>query len=179
MAKNNSILEKGPYVHNRAGVFIEIKNFILAEKTGKRYLLLQLVNNFSKTVSAIKFSLVQLDSAGNVITKNSYTYNVKMEPGADFALECGLIIKDECVDFRVQMLYAISGEYKYFFRNGESVQSFDPRGYGSKSVSASDGRSMTVKRRFAGNSALHGLIALVSLILVLGACAFAAIGYFI
>lgn len=178
MAKNDSILEKGPYLHNRSGAFIEVKNFILAEKSGKRYLLLQLVNKSEVEVSSIKFSLVQLDAAGNVIAKNSYRYNVKMEYEKDFALESGLVIKDECVDFRIQMIYAVSGDYKYFFRNGESVQSYDPRGYSEKRF-ASGTQELIVRRRYARSGALNGFIAALSAVAALLACAFSAIVYFI
>ena len=178
MAKNNSVLEKGPYLHSQSGAFIEVKNFILTESSNKRCLLLQFTNNSKNTVDAIKFTLIQLDQSGKVIAKNNYSYNVKMEPSHDYALECGLVIKDECVDFRVKILYAICGEYKYFFRNGEAVQSYDPRGYSSKKASASGQRSLEIKRRFSGGG-LHGLIAVLSVAMVLFACAFAAIGYFI
>ena len=180
MAKSNDVIEKGAYLHRQAGAFIEPKNFIVAQKSGKRCLLLQFTNNSQNEINAIKFILIQTDSNGKTISKHTYSYsNIKIAASSDYALDKGLIIKEECVDFRVQMLYAISGVYKYVFRNGESVQTYDPRGYKDKNYSKGTAGTLQVKRRFAKSGRLHGFITFLSVMMVLAACAYAALRYFV
>ena len=179
MAKDNSVIEKGAYIHRQSGALVEPKNFIVAEKNGKRCLLLQFTNNLQNDVNAIKFTLVMLDASGKVISKQTHSYgNLKIAPGSDYALDKGIVIKNECVDFRIQMIYAVAGDFKYFFRNGESVGTYDPRGYKEKKYSAGAKGTLQVKRRFAKSGRFHGFIAFISVLMVFAACAYVALGYF-
>lgn len=179
LARDNCVIEKGSYIHRQSGAFIGLKNFILAEKSGKRCLLLQFANSSQNEVNAIKFSLVFLDASGKAISKQTHSYsNLKIAPESDYALDTGIVIKNECADFRIQMIYAVSGDYKYFFRNGESVQSYDPRGYKEKDRYAGAKGTLQVKRRFAKSGRLHGFIAFMSVLMVFVACAYVALGYF-
>ena len=171
MAKNNAILEKGAYVHHQNGAFVEVKNFILSTRQGKRCLLLQFSNSSEHEVSAIRFNLVQMDASGNVIAENECQYSVKIAAASDYSLPSGLVIKDECVDFRVHMLYVVSGAYKYSFKNGEAIQSYDPRGY-SDNKSHSKKGNLEVKRIKPNSERLHTVLAAMSVLAVLMACAF-------
>ena len=74
MKKSNEItekVEKGAYPYHQHGAFVNVKNFIFTTRSGKRCLLLQFTNESAINVEAIKFVLVQLDSTGKVISKNT------------------------------------------------------------------------------------------------------------
>ena len=92
------------------------------------------------------------------------------------SLRTGIVLKKECVNFRVQMVYAISGEYKFLFRNGQAVQTYDPRGYDPKPKKNSSRRSsVEVKQRYGKHSGLHGLIAFVGVLIIAAACTLSAL----
>lgn len=177
MIRNREVIEKGAYVHYQPGAFLQVKNFIIANKSGKRCLLLQLVNTSDITVDGFKLALIQLDSIGNVISKDTFAYgSVKIAAAATYSVDVGLVLKPECADFRVQMVYALSGEYKYVFKNGQTVQHYDPRGYRGTRAFSHDAGTLNVRRRFETGKVLIGLIAAVAFFGVSLALAYAAIG---
>ncbi len=180
MARDNSVIEKGSYLHRQSGAFVELKNFIISEKSGKRCLLLQFANNSQNEVTSIKFILVQLDASGKTISKQAYSYEgLKMKAERSFSLERGIVIKKECADFRLHMVYAVSGDYRYFFRNGRSVQSYDPRGYKEKKHPDAVNGTLQVKKTFGKSGRLHGFIAFIAVVMIFAACAYTALGYFL
>ncbi len=177
MAKDNNLLSKGSYDHYQTGAFIGVKNYIFSEQDGKKCLLLQLFNSSEKKISAFKFTLVQLDAAGRHIHKHSYTYHsLNIDAGLDYALKMGIVVKAECVSFRVQMLYAVSDGYKYVFKNGTAVKHYDPRGYENDKRSSRAGKgSSSVLRRYGNGGRLHGIAALIALLVICAACVYTAL----
>ena len=177
MAKNRDIIEKGAYVHYQIGSFIEVKNFIIANKSDKKCLLLLLANNSETTVSSVKFTLTQLDALGKVISKDDFIFSdIKITPAGEYALESGIVLSEKCVDFRVKMIYALSGEYKYVFKNGQALQSYDPRGYKKKKAYAKDAGYVQVGRSRVKDGRFHGLIAFLAVAAVVVVAAYVVIG---
>ena len=178
MAKNKAnrnILEKGSYIHYQSGAFVQVKNFILATRSAKKCLLLQLTNSSEADVDSVKITLVQLNSIGNVITEDSFTYNLRIPAGGDAALESALVLKDGCTDFRVKIVYATSGQYKYLFKNGQSIQTYDPRGYKER-LASGDGGTVTVKRRFEKSGRRFAFIAFIAIFTAIVAVAYVLLG---
>lgn len=177
MVRNKGVIEKSAYTRQQAGAFIRVKNYIIMRRDNKKFLLLQLTNSFERAVNGFKINLTQLDSAGNTLSTTSYVYDgFSIMPGADYAIPSGLVLDPYCVDFRVNISYAVSGEYRYFFKNGQAVQTYDPRGYGKKSRKASHGEAIITKRKFEKNRRAHAGIAWIASIAVLLTVAYATIG---
>lgn len=177
MAKSKDIIEKGAYVHYQIGSFIEVKNFIIANKSDKKCLLLLLANNSETTVNSVKFTLTQLDALGKVISKDDFVFSdLRITPAGEYALESGIVLSEKCFDFRVKMIYALSGEYKYVFKKGQAIQSYDPRGYKKKKSYAKDAGYVQVGRRRVKDGRLHGLIAFLAVAAVAVVTAYVLLG---
>lgn len=180
MVKNRAIIEKGAYTHHQTGAFIQVKNYIVMRKADKKSLLLQLTSSFEKAVDGVKITLTQLDSAGNVISNESFVYDgFTINPGENYALDSGLVLDSACSDFRVHVVYAVSGEYRYFFRNGQSVQTYDPRGYAKKNYSYVNVSTLSSKLKFEKSGRIHSRIAWLASLAVLLTVAYATIGLFL
>lgn len=177
MANEKIIIDKGTYTFRQEGAFVSPKQYMLIEKEGKRCLLLRFFNSSEILVNAIEFLLIQLDADGQIISRDRMAYDeISIRPENEYALKTGIVLKKGCVNFRVQMLYAISGEYKYVFRNGQAVQLYDPRGYEPKPKKAIRKSKANVKRRYAKIGRIHALISFISILLIAAACTFAALG---
>lgn len=174
MAKNKSVIDKGAYAYYQAGAFVEVKNFIITEKDDGRYLLLQFENKSDINVDSIKFSLIQLDCSGEVISKEDHAFSeLKMRGGKDYALKSGLKLRTECNSFRVYMIYAACGKYQYVFRNGQAIKYFDPRANEKNESSAYyDKGSVTVSDRRTKVGRINGVVALLATLIVIAACAY-------
>ena len=69
MAGNNGYMEKGYYSHPQIGGYVSLKQFIIYNESGKRCLLLRFSNDYSETVVAFGFVLIEKDAEGKVIAK--------------------------------------------------------------------------------------------------------------
>ena len=177
MAIDRKILDKGTYTFRQEGAFISAKQYMLIEQDGKKCLLLRFYNSSDMLVNAMEFLLIQLDADGKVIARDRMAYdNVNVRAAKEYALKSGIVIKKDCVNFRVQMLYAVSGEYKYVFRNGQAVQLYDPRGYDPKPGSVSRRSIVSVKRKYAKMGRVHSFVSFIAILLVAAACTLAALG---
>ena len=180
MVRSKGVIEKGPYVHYQTGAFLQVKNYIITRNADKKCLHLQLVNSFERPVEGVKITLVQLDSVGNVIKSGSFIYDgFSIMPGTVYAINSALILDSSCADFRVRIVYAVSGEYKYFFRNGQAVQTYDPRGYAKKKNSFGAVNSVSARRKYEKRGRAHAGIAWIASLVALLSVAYATIGLFL
>lgn len=177
MENNKAILDKGTYTFRQEGAFLSVKQYMLIEKEGKRCLLLRFFNASDIVVNAMEFLLIQLDADGKVISKDKIAYDdLNIRANKEYALKTGIVIKKGCVNFRVYVLYAVSGEYKYVFRNGQAVRLYDPRGYDPKPKKVLRKSVVEVKRRYAKSGRIHVLISLLGVLLITASCVLAALG---
>lgn len=177
MVKNKGVIEKGAYTHYQPGSFVQVKNYIITRKGDKKYLLLKLQNSFDRTVDAIKLKLVQFDTAGAVISSESFTHNgLRMFAGGNLVINSPLVLDSACVDFRIQIVYAIAGEYKYFFRNGQAVQTYDPRGYLNRKDTYVKKSTLQATRKFENSAWMHLGIAWLASVAVLLTVLYATVG---
>ena len=122
--------EKGFYNHDQAGGFVSVKQFILVEREEKRVLLLRFSNDSPVEINRMRFQLTQLDKEGNEIEISKVKYSgLCAKPGDVFSPEEGVVVKSECADFVVKILYVVSGEYKYLAGKGRPTAHYDIRGY--------------------------------------------------
>ena len=176
MTKNRNVLDKGTYNFHQEGAFLSVKQYMLVEREGKRCLLLRFMNESNLLIQAMEFTLIQLDGDGKVISTDRMRYDdLSVRPAREYALKTGIVLKPGCVNFRVQMAYAISGEYKYVFKNGQAVEHYDPRGYDLRQSTVYRKSTLSAKRKYSGAGRLYGFIAFVGILLILAACALAVV----
>lgn len=153
MRENKEYYEKGFYNHDQIGGFVSVKQFILIEKNGKRVLLLRFSNDSPVVINRMRFQLTQLDKEGNTIdcSKVKYT-DLSVAPGSVFAPEEGIVVKSECADFIVRIIYVVSGEFKYVPGRGRPTAHYDVRGYdepkaNGEDVEPANGPRTVIRRR--------------------------------
>ena len=177
MKKNNkkNYIDKGIYSHPQIGGYLSLKQFILIEQDGKRCLLLRFANESDFEINAARFIVKQLNAEGEEIGRVDMEYReMDLSAGQMYSPEQGIVVKKECVDFTVQPIWLVSGDYKYVFRNGTVNASYDPRGYGEKQRADRKRGSagISIRQSYRGGGKIYGVIAAVSFILVIGSLIF-------
>lgn len=172
MKTNKGYFKKGFYNHPQVKGFPSVKQFILLEKEGKRCLLLRFVNGTDLKIDRMQIVLTQLDISGKVINKSKVQYrDMRFAPETTYVSSKGIIVKNECVDFRVDITYVVVGEYKYVKSNGCIVDTYDTRGYKESSSKVNGVVGAKIKGARI-NSALYRFAAFISLVLVVLSCCF-------
>ncbi len=177
MKKNNkkNYIDKGIYSHPQTGGYLSLKQFILIEQEGTRCLLLRFANESDFEINGARFIVKQLNSNGEDIGRVDIDYrDMALSAGQMYAPEQGIVVKKDCVDFTVQMVSLISGDYKYVFENGVVNASYDPRGYNDKPrrERKRGSAAKSVKQTYRGGGKFYGVIAAVSFLLVIGSLVF-------
>lgn len=115
------IISKGLYRGAVDKAFpIEVKEYVFARKEGRKCLLLRFLNQSKLNVTALNFWLIQKNFYGEQLSKEKISLQ-NIECGTDkmFAPPCTISVQDKCVDFEVEMISVLSGEYEYISENGE------------------------------------------------------------
>ncbi len=177
MKKNNkkNYIDKGIYSHPQIGGYLSLKQFILIEQDGKRCLLLRFANESDFEINAARFIVKQLNADGEEIGRVDIDYrDMAVSAGQMYSPEQGIVVKKDCVDFTVQMVSLVSGDYEYVFKNGVVTASYDPRGYSDKvrKDRKRGSAGISVKQPYRGGGKFYGVIAAVSFILVIGSLIF-------
>lgn len=117
------IISKGTYKGVNEKAFpIEVKEYVLARENGKKCLLLRFFNTSEINVTSLTFWLIQKNSYGVEIRKKKLTLDgIYALSKAFFAPSNCFFLDEECVDFEVEMVSALSGEYEYRAVNGEGI----------------------------------------------------------
>ncbi len=161
-------IDKGIYSHPQLGGYLTLKQFILIEQDKKRCLLLRFANESDLEINAARFILKQLNSDGEEIGRVDISYkDISIASGAMYSSEQGIVVKKECVDFTVQMVSVVSGDYRYVFENGTVTAHYDRRGYGERvrKDRKRGSAEISVRSKYKGGGRFYGFIAFVALVL--------------
>ena len=125
MIAEHTHISKGYYRYSQIHPFVSVTNYIFLHQENKKCLLLRFSNDLRDTVRAMSFTLLQKDTAGRVVEKHEMTYRgLSFAPGSNYAMEQGIVVRDSCNDFEVQMHWVDSGAYRYTARNGKIVVTY-------------------------------------------------------
>ena len=170
MRKSKSYFKKGFYDHRQAQGLPVVKQFIVTESKGKRCLLLRFENETELDISCLKFILTQLDTSGKIIGVDAFEYkDISFRPGTVYSRGEGIVIADECADFTVDILYAVSGKYKYVSKNNGTAVVYDIRGYNTRSIIGDHASKARIKRKMPG-IVFYGFLAFIAVLLLTLAC---------
>ena len=123
-------LEKGSYNHHQPDGCVALKQYIIIRKDGNRCLLFRFANEFAHSVTGFEIMLTQISSDGKVLDRSRIPYHgINIVSGHIFAPDLGVVIHENCSDFRITLLSFVSGPYKYVIKHGKPVAHYDPRGY--------------------------------------------------
>lgn len=119
---DDRLISKSPYNYSQISGFISVKQYMLVRSNGKKCVLLRFANEADYTVDYFDFTLIQLDSKGGIIDKTHVECaDVKFGPGNTHAMNKGVVVDEKCIDIRVQMESAKSGNYRYTVSGGRRV----------------------------------------------------------
>lgn len=170
MRKEEKCLAKGIYSHPQVSGYLSVKQFMIIEQDGKKCLLLRFANEASFQISQVEFVLRQLNSKGDEISASVMKYSdLRIKVGGMYALEKGIVLKQECVDVVVQMISLVGGRYKYKFKNGIVTAHYDKDGYGVRETHNTWHRSNSVEvsSRYSDGGQSHRGVAFLSLVLII------------
>jgi hypothetical protein len=177
MIRSNDYLEKGYYSHRQYDGVLQVKQFMLIRKNGKRCLLLRFVNGTAFEINSMEFAITQRNSAGKVIeTKRVRFTDLKIPSKEIYAADEGIAVSEACVDFTVKVLYVVSGRYKYTFKGARALSHYDVRGYSESEPCWQSGAKQKVVSQKTAQRRLSGAVAILLLVCVI--CAGAAVSYF-
>ena len=126
MSQKGNYISKGVYLHPQTSGFVTVKQYIFCRKRGKKCLLIKFSNGCDFTVSAMNFTVLQLDAAGEIIGKTPISYSsLSAASGSDFSVNSGVIVEEKCSDFKVVFDEVYSGYFKYVLKNGIPVAYYE------------------------------------------------------
>ena len=167
---DRQFVEKGSYTHPQADGYIALKQYIFMRKDNKRCLLFRFANEFSQTVHGFEIVVTQLSADGRVIGRSRVPYhNISVGTGNTYSPDSGVVVHDNCTDFRVTLVYFVSGCYKYVVKHGHAVAHYDPRGYDIPKTNAARSSQIASKSVYRSGG-VFTLIAVLSTIAVVVAC---------
>lgn len=119
-------IAKGFYQYSQHNSFISVKNYIFSRVNNKKCLLIRFSNDMEYTVNSMEFTVVQFNGAGNVIGKKKIVYDgINFAAGDTYVAQNGIVVADECRDFKIYFTRVRSGKYKYVVKNGEILVLYD------------------------------------------------------
>ena len=167
MARANWI-DKGLYHHPQVAGCMSLKQYMIVDEGGARCLLLRFFNESGRDINAMEFKLVQLDMSGEVIDSSHIKLvDIKAHAGNTYAIKRGIVLSDHCVDFRVTVLWVMSGGYKYVLRHNQMIPEYDVRGVSNEKRPHQSAKSHVRRIGCPG----RGLAAFFSFAIILGAAA--------
>ncbi len=122
MDLNQQYLSKGFYQYAQIGNPVSVKDYIFIRKDNKKCLLMRFTNNLEYLVNAMEFTVVQMDSAGNILENTKIQYrDILFVPGGTYAQPAGIVVKESCSDFKVIFSKIESGRYAYTASGGYPI----------------------------------------------------------
>ena len=167
------VIEKGGYNHPQVSGCISLKQYIFLKKNGKRLLMLRFANEFEHKINGFEIILTQLSGDGRVIKRTRIPYyRANVSSGDTFAPDEGIVVLNNCSDFRVKLVYFYSGPYKYVIKRGHAVAHYDPRGYIPEKTKPAKPTQIIVTPKMHILDGSLSFIAVISALLMFGVCIF-------
>ncbi|MCQ2409014.1 MAG: leucine-rich repeat domain-containing protein [Clostridia bacterium] len=167
------IISKGFYSYPQSNEQVTLKQFIFAYKNDKKCLLLRFDNNEETTISGIQFLVLEMDKRGNKIGEQLVkSHDIHCAGGESFSVSEDIFIHDDCTDFKVQIVAADFGDYKYSYKKNNTAVSYDP----PKQIELDDSikKTMGLQKKSVApkNYKLGGLLLIVTVVVILAAFGF-------
>ena len=171
MMEKEQIISKGVYGFSQISDFISVKNYIFMHKDEKICLAIRFSNDTDYVVDSVAFCVIQLDAAGKVIGKKRVEYTgMNLFPGELYSANKGIVVENQCVDFKIQFYEAYSGYYRYVVRNRRVIVYYD-RKMAEKMLpppAREAEPSLSVEKKEYGKAKLSVLAAILALLIMAG-----------
>ena len=118
-----------PYVHPQLGGLVTVREYRMADVDGSPCLLLKWALEADFSVDRFRFSVDELDVAGELLETLTVTCEGKDIPplstGECFVPPCAIRLKEACADVRIRLLEVESAGYLYKIRNGRVTLDYE------------------------------------------------------
>ena len=119
-------IAKGVYQYSQIENFISVKDYMLVRSDDKKCLMFRFANNADYTITAMNFTITQLDNSGKVIATTKHMYeSLTIAPDAQFVPDEGIVVDEKCHDFKVSFTEVRSDKYRYTVKNGKIQVFYD------------------------------------------------------
>lgn len=113
MMQGQEVLAKGRYRFPQPAGLVNIGQYIVLRKGGKKLLLLRLVNERNERLSGLSLKLTQYDANGRELKTSRADFRPDAAPNAAFIPGGGIELDEKCEDFKASVLSAEYGRYSY------------------------------------------------------------------
>lgn len=119
-------IAKGIYRYSQIENFVSVKDYMIVRSDDNKCLMLRFSNDTNYTVTSMKFTIIQLDNSGKIISKKKHQYErLAFAPDAQFVPDEGIIIDERCHDFKISFSEVCSDKYIYAVKCGEISVYYD------------------------------------------------------
>ena len=125
--EKQTVIDKGFYKHPQEAGQLQVKQYIIVRSGDKKLLLLRFFNESEVTVNGISIVLTQMNLHGEKTKVQTIEIpNVAIRPQDTFSTKKGIVIDDDCVDFKIEFKCIYSSSYVYRPVHGRLRPHFDP-----------------------------------------------------
>lgn len=161
-------IEKGGYNHPQPDGYVSLKQYIFVRKDGKRCLLFRFANEFSQTVTGFEIVVTQLSGDGRTLGHSRICYDdLSIRSGDIFAPSSGVVVHENCADFRIRLVYFVSGVYKYSVKRGKAVAHYDPRGYVAPKTRPAKSTQISVSSVFSATDGVFTAVSVFAILIII------------
>ena len=118
-----------PYVHPQPGGLVTVREYRMTDVDGSPCLLLKWALEADFSVDRFRFSVEELDVAGELLETLTVTCEGSDIPplstGECFVPPCAIRLKEACADVRIRLLEVESAGYLYKIRNGRVTLDYE------------------------------------------------------
>ena len=115
-------ISKGLYHYSQLDSFISVKDYLFVRSDNRKCLLLRFSNDSDFTADSMEYTIVQLDSAGNLLGKTKvFRENMNFAPGSTYTADDGIVVQEYCNDFKILFTRVTSGCYQYTVKRGKVI----------------------------------------------------------
>ena len=118
-----------PYIHPQPDAPVAVREYRMADVDGSPCLLLKWALEADFSVDRFRFSVDELDVAGELLETLTVTCEGKDIPplstGECFVPPCAIRLKEACADVRIRLLEVESAGYLYKIRNGRVTLDYE------------------------------------------------------
>ena len=166
-------IAKGFYQYSQLNSFISVKNYIFTRVNNKKCLLIRFSNDMEYAVNSMKFTVVQFNGSGKIIAKKKIVYDkMNFGAGTTYVSKDGIIVAEECRDFKIYFNCVKSGKYQYVVKNGEIIVHYDNKlpKTTKRSRTKSSHSNVSVKKIGVSGHRWSVIVAIIALVLILVFC---------
>ena len=112
--------------------------------------------------------LTQYSVDGEVLDCTRIPYqDIHLPKGHTFTPSSGVVVHENCADFRIGLVSFICGPFKYVIKHGKAIAHYDPRGYVSPKTYPAGSSSLLIKPVLPTMNKAFGLSAFLGILAVL------------